>query len=287
MIKKKLLKKFENEVDEAIVEAFEACLSNQKNPGDFLLFLENGHKTSVVMDGFSDYIIGQGLKGIADWDRQMFLEFYYSQLPFEKIYNRFRKKDRKEYIYKNSLHFDLMVYTHSWEAYPNLSRFKQMANMVSNASYDWDIQVPDFTRHTFIRQEIRDVFRNKNLKLADIISRSYHSQLRNAFAHSDYSFFKTGFIELRNYKGEPWEMKELSYSEWDDRFTLTILLFSLMFKNIHEYKKKIGYLDPPFSLAVWVPEKRGRALRLKHLWYDKYYNRFLWAEQKPKNEQQT
>lgn len=283
MIKQKLLKKYHKEVNDAIVEAFEVCLANQKNPGDFLLFLENGHKTSMVMDGFSDYLIGQGLKGIADWDRLGFLEFYYRQLPFEKTYNRLRKKDKKEYIYKNSLHFDLMIYTHSWEAYPNLSRLKQMANMVNKDSYDWDIQIPDFTRHTFIRQEIRDVFKAKKLKLADIMSRSYHSQLRNAFAHSDYSFFKTGFIELRNYKGEPWELREISYAQWDERFTLTILLFSLLFRNISEYKKKLGYINPPFSWAVWVPEKRGTALKLKHLWYDKHYNRFLWEYQKPNN----
>lgn len=282
MIKQKLLKQFQNEVNEAVIEAFKRCLANQKNPGDFLLFLENGHNTSVIMDSYSDYVIGQGLKGIADWDRLNFLQFCHQQLPFERTYNRLRRKDKKEYIYKNSLHFDLMIYTHSWEAYPNLSRLKQMANMTNGEPYDWDIEVPDFTRHEFIRNEIRDVFQSKNLKLANIISRAYHSQLRNAFAHSDYSFFKTDFIELKNYKGQSWELKEISYGQWDERFTLTILLFDLLFRNIFEFKKKLGYIDPPFSWAVWVPEKRGRALKLKHLWYDKYYNRFLWDYQKPK-----
>jgi hypothetical protein len=286
MIKQALLKKHHPEVEGAIIEAFELGLKSQKNPGDFLLFLENGHKRDFPAEGLSDYMIGFGLKGIADADRQDFINFYYNQFKFEEIYKKLKTKDQKEYLYKNSLHFDLMIYTHSWESFPNLSRLKQLANLVTNSSYNWDIKIPDFTRHDFIRKEVRDVFKSKRLKLSEILTRSFHSQLRNAFAHSDYNFFKTDFISLTNYKGDDsWEMREISYADWDERFTLTILLFNLLARKINDYKLKLGSACPPTGYPVWIPTKNGASSKLDHVWYDKHYNRFLWEYQRNRGDQ--
>lgn len=67
--------------------------------------------------------------------------------------------------------------------------------------------------------------RLNHLKIADVIDKGYHSQLRNAFAHSEYRFddYKE-VIHLDNYKGGEGEVEVISYEGWKRRFAYSILL---------------------------------------------------------------
>ena len=273
MLNYNLIRKLKGQVKEAVLETFDTAIQNQKNPNDFILFLENGHIYPKPLVGLSKYMIGIGLKGIADYDRHDFFRFYL-QFPFRQVYNNTKDRRKKEEILKNSFHLELMIYTHDWEAYPNLRMLKQLVNLVYGLPYEWDLELPEFGKQEFIRTDIRDALKNKKLKLANIITRSYNGQLRNAFAHSQYSFFVKEKIELHNYKGKSWEKEFVTYDEWNERFHLTTLLFDILLKEIQNYKNILGLKrkDP----AVWVPHGNGH--KLKYLYYDNYWNRYVWKE---------
>lgn len=264
MIRKDKVNELAPGVIKAVGEAFDLAMKNQKNPGDFVLFLQNGHTADTV---------SPGLKGLDDADRLEFLNLYL-KTPYDAMYNRATSKSQQDKIVRESLHYEMMIYTHCWESYPNLAGLKQLANLAASQPYDWEIVVPDFSKHDYIRKEIRDVFKKKKLKIEKVMSCSYHSQLRNAFAHSQYSLRRGDRILLGNYKGESWQMKEIMLGDWEERFIRTALLFNVISRKKNEYKKQIGTQQK--EVAVWIPEGRGHVLRT--LLYDEVYNRFYYKQ---------
>lgn len=69
------------------------------------------------------------------------------------------------------------------------------------------MQIMEIQNKNLIRDTLRDGFNRKSLKIADIISKGYRSQFRNAFAHSDYSFgLNEDRINLHNYKPNSYEI---------------------------------------------------------------------------------
>ena len=277
MLRKAIIRRIVPEVEKAVTELFERAIAKQKNPNDFLLFLENGYLTDTPIKGFSPYVIGQGKEGIADFDR---MEFFgaYVRTPFEADYNRARNKEKKKGIYRHSLYLELMMYTHFWESYPNLKTLKQLVNLVTGQEYEWLLEIPEFSRHEFIREGIRDVFTKEGLLIANVITKAYNSQLRNAFAHSQFTFWYTDRITLGNYHGRPWERKSFTFDEWDEIFTTTAILYDILVKKRIEYKKKIA--ETGNHLGVWIPNPRGHTL--KYLVYDPIYNRYLWKANESK-----
>jgi hypothetical protein len=271
MIRKVTLAKLYPIVEKAICQAFDLAIQKQKNPGDFLLFLENAHISDVHFSGLSKYVVGVGSAGIHDSDRNRFVDFYMRR-PFEAEFDAASAIDDKRKIRELSIHFELMIYSHAWESYPNLRILKQLANLCSGNSYDWEIAIPPMGRSDFIRKEIRDKLKKRKLDLSDIMTQAYHSQLRNAFAHSQYSFYSIGGIHLENYSGKPYELKEILFDEWEKRITLTVLLFNILNKIKIDYKRKLG-MSSEYS-AVWVPNKHG--FTLKYLVFDDVYNVFSW-----------
>ena len=81
-----------------------------------------------------------------------------------------------------------MIYSHIWESKPFLKSLYRLGHGLKGENYHWKLTVPTKIKHLFITANIRDIFSESNSKLADIIQLSYHSSLRNAFAHSDYYF---------------------------------------------------------------------------------------------------
>lgn len=256
MIRQENIEKFKPIVKSAIEELFKYAWKQEDNPGDFLLFLNNGHYEET-----QSYVIGQGFKGMQDHGRVKFFE-QYANFPLEIEYNKIEDENSKLLFERDTIHLEMMMYCHFWESNPNLVKLKQLANLVDSKPYNWNIEIPDFSRHKFIRNEIKGVFGKHNLVIADVISRSYHSQLRNAFAHSDYYFFSDK-IGLNNYSGKAWELKEISIKEWDERFLQTALIFDILLGLKEEGKKVIGKSD---NYGVWIPIRRG--LRRVYLNYD-------------------
>jgi hypothetical protein len=160
---------------------------------------------------------------------------------------------------KTSLTIELMIYTHLWESKTFLRQLKKLVNLCTSESYDWDVQVPDHTKHTFIRQQLRDKLVSAGLNLGAVITKGYHSSLRNAFAHSEFSFdFTKPLFHLTNYSGEEWEMKQITFDDWTIRFCYSFLL-SYGFQEKFENEKLL--LEDGKEYEVTSKDAKGKDVR--------------------------
>jgi len=273
MIKQERLYKLAPYIEEAVEETFQTAKNNEANPNDFVLFLENAYKLEKIDKKYSSYALGPGHDVIFDKDRNEFIaDFMELEYHYEQLYNSTEVEVKKKKMRNITTHMELMIYSHAWESIPNLRNLKHLANLVNSEKYDWELTIPETAKHEFIRKKIKGVFKTHNLRITDVISESYHSQLRNAFAHSQYTFFDD-FIRLGNYEGEDWQVKNISYVDWADRFMKTALLFNFISKKKSEYRQRIG--KGSREITIWVPEKAGK-LKRKVIVYEQEFKRFNW-----------
>jgi hypothetical protein len=261
-------------VGSAVKELFELASKNQTHPGDLILFCENGHYWGDMPDNWSPYMVGPGFEGLAGFDRIDFFKAYIS-LPFEKAINDAETTERKLELRKQSIHLELMIYTHFWEATQNLKALKQLANLVDSKLYDWNIVLPEFERYKFIKTQIREVFERHNLQIANIIKDAYHSQIRNAFAHCQYSFGGTT-IQFANYDpAEPWKVESLSFDDWERKFTMSALLYDRILTERLNLKEHFAQRHA--EVIVRVPLRAGGTQERALVWHDPG-KRFVWKQ---------
>jgi len=267
MIRQDNLRRLTPIADEAVEEVFQIARKNEANPNDFILFLANAYKLDCIDKGYSPYVLGPGMDRIFDKDRTEFLnDFMLLEFHYEQQYSLTDDEKIKEKMRMITTHLEMMIYAHAWESVPNLKDLKHIADLIESKPYNWDIKVPshkeDKSKWEFITREIRNIFQQGNLKIAQIISESYHSQLRNAFAHSQYAFFKD-VIRLGNYEGENWQIQNISYEDWEDRFLKTALLFNTLLKKKQDYKKSIG--KEKEEITIYIPNRKlGYINRVRH-----------------------
>jgi len=151
-----------------------------------------------------------------------------------------------------------MVYSQVWEALAFLKKLDRLVRIALGYSYDWKISVPPMGKHNFILAT-KTESQKGNLKLWDVLDNSFHSQIRNAFAHSDYSIDEIGKrIWFYNYSGKGWEMKEISFDDWSKRFAYTILLVHRLFEIHYERREKLPQKMGVSTFKINLPlEKRG------------------------------
>lgn len=114
------------------------------------------------------------------------------------------------------------------------------------------------SKHDFIRNTIRPNFETHQVNVSNIIKKGFHTSLRNAFAHSEYSFDtmnNNNRIWLDTYTGKPWDIQEITFDEWSERFIYSALFcyhtISINYnrrKNLTiEFGKDIFEIDHPNS----------------------------------------
>lgn len=133
-------------------------------------------------------------------------------------------------------------------------------------------------KHTFIRHEIKKIFIDAGLEVGKIIQESYHSQLRNAFAHGQYSFDdSTGHINLCNYRGESWELERISYAEWEERFLKSaILSYEILDKKSNLL---IKYGAEKHEIDVYIPDDTDNSkFKIVRLWWNDKFNCYFWPQ---------
>ncbi|GJH40462.1 hypothetical protein RCZ04_10120 [Capnocytophaga sp. HP1101] len=239
MIKLERFEEIKNEVEQAVKELFEFAKNNQKDKNDYYLFLANccyvpkeDDKIKYIED-YSEYIIDYSIDRLIDIDRINFLTKYINS------YYSFSSLD-KTTDELEAVTIEMMIYTHIWEADNFLKQLKQISNLCLNEEYDWKVKAPNSengeSKQKFIREELRDKFKEKGLKIAEVMTKGYRSQLRNAFAHCNYSFFKKGRIDLHNFKPNSYEKKSITFNEWTEYFCYSFL-FNYFFLN-HYYTER-------------------------------------------------
>ena len=158
MIRKEEFRQIKFEVDTAIGEAFQFAKQNENNENDYVLFLSNAeYVEKYVGTNVNPHVVDYRINGYRDEERLKFLVEYLS--------NAYSFHAENTMDSKTSITIELMIYTHMWESKPFLRQLKKLANLCKSENYDWNVDVPDYTKHTFIRQEIRDIFGGKNLKI--------------------------------------------------------------------------------------------------------------------------
>ncbi len=250
MIFDSVVNTLEPEVYEAVEELFKHCIKKEQNPNEFLIYLVNGHYDPIQLEGYSPYMIGLG-EGIKDMDRLRFLEVYLS-LDFEKYYNEATERHRKFELRTESLSLEMMIYVHFWESKVILRRYNQLALLADSNEYDWHLSPRPKETYDFFVKDIRDVFQRNNLKIYSILKRAYRSQIRNAFAHSDY-YFSDEKIYLENYDpSNRWTVEYISFSDFEEMLVLTVLLHHCTVDLTEKYSKIYGHENP--SRLINVPD---------------------------------
>lgn len=224
----------DNEVLHSIEEAFNFIKDNCLDH-DYVLFLADGEfrpEFKQANSKLNPYGIDNRVDKYKDESR---LGFF---LNFMRTFYAFHESKTETVDDESKITMELMIYTHIWESKPFLKQLFRLASLASGKSYNWIVSVPDMSKNTFIRNNIRNIFKSKNLRISTTISKGYHSSLRNAFAHSEY-YLDNNFkhIHLDTYKGDSWDFSEISYNEWTKRFLYTALL-SYHFLNVKYLKRK-------------------------------------------------
>ncbi len=236
MIRRFRFRQIQMEVESSINEVFQKAKTNQTN-NDYYLFLciaqyvqsyestgDNPHFIDYRMDGYNDEL---RLNILIEY-----INHHYSFNSANTVDSGF------------SITLELMIYSHMWESKPVLKQLKRLVDLTESKRYNWNIKVPDMGKHTFIRNEIRDKLQTQNLKLAKVISQGFHSQLRNAFAHSDYSLeFETPKIELLNYNEPNWQIQSITFDEWTVRFCYTFMLSYYLHNKFQEERQLLNSGD--------------------------------------------
>jgi hypothetical protein len=252
MFKTATVNKLQPRIKTAIQQLLDSATKNQKNPNDIVLFLSNGFfESRFKVGGLTSYMVGPGERGWDDEHRKEFVVDYLNS-GNETFIAKVKPEDVERFI-RFSLNLELMIYTHFWETDVTLKELRQLANLVNGKPYDWENEIPEREKYEFIRDEIREVFLAHDLDVGELIRESYHSQLRNAFAHGQYAFRGKNSIALLNYKGKPHELEFLTYDDWEERFLKTALLFYELLHLKGDLLLNYGQTQP--SLTIWMPVK--------------------------------
>ncbi len=265
MITRKEFSAIRQEVTKAIQDSFIFAHKNSLNENDFIQFLAHSEYLQILeRTQINPYIIDYTEHRHRDAFRINHLARYLNEA--------YTFKDGETTDSEDRIAKELMIYTHIWESKPFLRQLRRLALMTNSEEYGWNVQIPDFTKQKFIREEIREVFDSKGLQIGNVIKMGFHSSLRNAFAHSEFYFDEyNSQIVLTNYKGEDWEIEKISYNEWTKRFCYSFLLsyeFQSMFLQTRKELQHEGKGYP-----VITKDKNGKNV-VGVLYYDKTRDSF-------------
>lgn len=272
MITQELLDANEPMVIEAIDEVFSAIKTQEKRENDLVLLLANCsiNPKSEELSLFTTF----SYDDFTDNARFNFILFYLS-LPIHKQYHHEGPKSQS-IIRKNLIFQELMIYSHIWESISNLKLLFKLTELTLGNDYPWNIEVPDMRKHKFVRHEVRDRIPEGASKLQTLISNSFNSQLRNAFAHSQISFWndENEVIQLHNHdENDGWTSWGMSFTDFESKLINSILLF----KAIHDRIKleTVELVKRNNEFDVYCPEESG-IFSIKKIYYNTEANHFKW-----------
>lgn len=260
----------DTEVKESLKEAFEYIKDNCIDH-DYVLFLADGEYKEKYKNThlrLNPYTIDNREDKYKDESRQNFF------IKFMETFYSFPKNSPQTDDNEFRLTMELMIYTHIWESKPILKQLYRFASLTNAKSYHWSVEVPEMSKHEFIRDNIRDVFKSKKLRLADVITKGFHTSLRNAFAHSEYQFDnKNRLIHLDTYKGATWDIKNISFDEWTKRFAYTSLLSYHFFNERISRRRNLvkDFGKDNFLIIHPITETK---FRTKTIFYEPKWDRF-------------
>ena len=261
-------------IDAEIKKALQDTFDNIRNSnhGDYALFLSDAEykkEYDAATSKLNPYIIDNRIDRYKDEGRLKFMS------EFLSTFYAFPSSQVSTDDNEQRVHMELMVYTHIWESKPFLKKLYRLAHLNNGEQYNWNVEVPDMTKHKFIRDDVRKTFEDAGNPLAEIIRKGCHTSLRNAFAHSEYSFDTMNDnrrIILDNYNGDDsWELAQISYDDWSKRFVYSVLLsYHLM---------SLAYTNR----IMLIKNLKTDTFQIKHPTKAKSFN-FIWVKYSKDND---
>lgn len=254
-------KSIEIQIKDAINEVLTAIKT--KRLDNYILLLANGvfdKKMSQINQTNNPYAISY-IDKERDRSRGNFLSSFLNNKYSNETLNQEVKFD------EHKTHLELMIYSHIWESKPLLKKLYHIANLDDNNEYDWKLKIPDLTKYKFISEKIKTPLIKNKRKLANIIESSFHSSLRNSFAHSEYTFDtlnNKNRIILHNYKDKDisWALSHISFSDWNIRFTTSALL-SYHLNDLISLSRKSLYKEFGTNIfSIFQPQKTGKKVNV-------------------------
>lgn len=263
------------EIDNEVKKCINDTLDNikAKSPDNYILLLADAEYKKEYDNPqikFSPYVIDNRIDYYNDESRLKFLS------TFLNTHYTFRPPQTDVDNDEQRLHIELMVYTHIWESKPFLKKLYRLTHLDNLEQYCWDVNLPEMGKHDFIRNDIRKTLEQNSNPLSEVIKKGFHTSLRNAFAHSEYSFDTMNGntrICLDNYKGENWELQEITFDDWSKRFVYSSLLSFYLFTLTHQRRTTLVQDLGSNTYAIKHPSKDG-ALKVVEIEYRPEHNGF-------------
>lgn len=159
-----------------------------------------------------------------------------------------------------------MVFLKLWESDVILRKLYQLSRLAQGKNYDWYFTIKkDDSRHTIIRELIRDPIKTICPKYYKLLKDIYLSQIRNTAAHSQFYIVgkKLGFNNYDPADLAP--LTQITFDEWEDRFHNLVLLYNALIrcsqKTYTEYVTE--QQDKHFGLQIRITKKDAS---VKHDW---------------------
>src|SRR6185437_3779327 len=228
---------------EAINELFYIAFKNQVHAQDLLIVIENGSYKPDMLNfkptPLLPYVIGPAEEGFCE---QTMYDFYHSYrtkvYPRQETHERLNKKDKEVIeMEEMTIQLELMIYQKFWETDLILKRLYQLTQLALGKQYEWEFSINNFSsRQALIREKVRDELKTVCPKMYSFIKSIYRSQLRNAAAHTQYSFHPMSRImHFTNTEPRTQPLRVLSFDDWEQYIHGVIMLYNEMIRAKNEY----------------------------------------------------
>lgn len=177
------------------------------------------------------------------------------------------------------MNIELMVYCHIWESNKFLKQLFRLLEIGNNKSYPWHVdKIPEYGKHNFIRQQIRDGFQKLGLKIADVMSKGFRTSLRNSFVHGEFDINDTTLeMTLHTYKRpriiQTHELDKINADQWTEFFIYSAMLNYLLITEKDKRKRNIAAELGKDEFLVLHPRTQ-RGVGTRKIYYDSSRNNF-------------
>ena len=271
---------------------FGLAMNNQYHPGDLLLVHVNGFFNQHIaafnqnkVKKWNPHVIGSGREGHSENTHYQFINKYRTRNIAKVTHAEYLKEvawdpvkreliDRLIELEADGIQIEMLIYLKFWEADLIIKKFYQLARLLNSEPYDWYFKIAESKRShntTGTRQDIirKGFFKKTESVLPKLIEQfrlAYNVQIRNAIAHSNYSFAGRVISLLNFVKEDPYSQKSsLTFDEWIEIFHITIVLHNEYIRlnnRIGEYYKNI-FDNGKKAVDVLITEKEGQQYALE------------------------
>lgn len=304
MIFKDKLQEISNKTSPEFEKLVNSAWLNQTFYSDLLLIHINGfHELDILKwnngksKQLNPHVIGPGQEGHSEITHYEFINKYRQSFLLDTPYNEYLKEfewapekqkriDALLDIEETSIQLEMLVYLKIWEADLIIKRLYQLVRLINKEPYDWYFKISEFsrdntatgTRQEIIRTKIRDKIKPYSESIFQLLKNTYISQLRNAIAHSQYSFQGRNIhLYNSNESNSASQLKSITFDNWVDIFHSTVILHNLyieMDNFINTLYGKIA-MENDNTLMVRITQKNNsqqtHPVEYRYKWKDWNY----------------